>query len=589
MDRTNFLKAQPFLFPLDPAVSWPPPLPTETSERSSCRRETLLRDFWLSIEPLPAPGLSLEDREHSLSQQSIHTSRGPAFFVAPKGSSSSSNALTATNRGDSNDTNKQNDNFDPAMCPLELCVQSAILTPPPQASPTASYTDTFTASFSNRFTSPTAYQKLLRQQQLRQLQSMASSSLHNHRSKPQLKESTIFLKLDNIVYQMDLSHVENVDVQYDEAVGDASLLPEDDSKDGTSNSNTISRPTPPPSLLIQFGNSCVFRIFSLRGVTTDNLSTLQGVQNVLVQLLTADNQVPSEFPHQYYFSTGAATWASPAGSSTTVFSSSQEPGQRDFSVRGATTETPPSGHGGSSGSDYHRKPAADTSATSMEQGSGSKTGSASTEGKRGDTTTNHRESHDPHRDKQPSGEKRSAKSPMNSNSDPFSLMIRNRQAAFEQSKRDFDSLNSIILMHPLGPVDPKHPTKRLRGLQDQVQKLVQSVPESLAASYCTQSQLDEAIQRQHHRIYEYEMELDGLVNSFWPAPTRPATGTNHGNGTRNNNNDDSLSSSGRLSSISRRPQIESSECIRRANDLFEKHKEVVDEKLALSLLPTRGS
>jgi hypothetical protein len=533
MDRTSFLKAQPFLFPLE-SVSWPPPLPAETSERSSCRRETLLRDFLLSIEPLPCVS---EDRDR-LSQQSINTSRGPAFFAAPKRPPNATAAAENKRGGDPS----SNDSFDPSMCPLELCVQSATLTLPPTASP-AAYTENTVSSFSNRFTSPTAYQKLLHRQHRQQSMELAAS--HNNRSlRPQLRESTIVLKIDNLVCQMDLSHVENVDVQFDESDNAPNM------EEGSKDDNAIR----PPSLLIQFGNSCIFRIFSLRGVTTDNLSALKGVHNLLVQLLTAEDQVPSEFPNQFIFS---AALASPAGSSTTAFSSSQEPGQRDFS---RTSETPPSHNSGDL-----LKP----SSTSV-GGSGDK--GDSVEGQRKDGV---------HNPQPPSSENRPASPTI---SEQLSI-VRKKQAAYDQSKRDLNSLNEI-LMQPqttvgssaAGLADQQNSSKRLRVLQDQAMELLNSVPENLAASYCTQSQLQTVLQRQNEHIREYEKELDGLVNAFWPAPTR--TGASHGT-----NNGGGMS---RQSSMSRRPQIESSECIRRTNDLLQKHQEATEEKLALSFLPTRG-
>ena len=554
MDRSSFLRAQPFLFPIASSVSWPPPLPAETSERSSCRKETLLRDFWLSIEPLPCP--SWEDRERSLSQQSITTSRGPAFFT-----SSSKCSSYAAGNNQRTDTIHKDSNFDPAMCPIEVCVHSATLTLPSQETP-AAYVDIMSASFSNRFTSPTAYQKLLFRQQHRRQQSAAESLSHNHRIKPQLRESTIFLKIDQLVYQMDLSHVENVDIQSGESNDHTSI--QEDSKSGHSR---------PPSLLIQFGNACIFRIFSMKGVTANNLSALQGFHHLLVQLLTADDQVPSEFPHPYFI--GNAFLASPAGSSsnTTVgMSSSQEPGQRDFS---RPTETPPSSRMGGD---------PNPSATSKE-GSGDKAG-GSLEGTgeiAGPTSDGAPEASSKPQPQPQDGKRRSPVSP-STNSDQVSF-IRIRQAAYEQSKRDLGSLNDLLILpsHSLGCMgqadhEKDRPEKRLRVLQDQANELLNSVPDNLSVSYCTQSQLQEAIQRQNDRIHELELELDGLVNSFWPAPTR-STGAIGTTGL----------SSLQPSTFRRSPQIESSECIKRANDLLQKHKEAIEEKVALLTLPTRGS
>lgn len=590
MDRTSFLKAQPFLFPLESSVSWPPPLPAETSERSSCRRETLLRDFCLSIEPLHCLPVASEDRDR-LSQQSINTSRGPAFFAPPNNYNIPS-LNAAGNKVGADATSNDRNNFDPAMCSLELCVQSATLILPPHASP-ITYTENMSASFSNRFTSPTAYQKLLRQQQQHRHQHRSAAEFssislsHSRSNKPQIQESTIFLKMDNLVCQMDLSHVENVDVQYDDE-SDVSAMEDDN--------DICSTTTRPPSLLIQFGSSCLFRIFSLRGVNRDNLSTLKGVHNLLVQLLTADDQVPSEFPHQYF----SSALASPAGSSTTAFSSSHEPGQRDFSrpaAASAAAETPPShnnsgdlksppseveGSGGSKGN----------SSSSSAEGRGRDASTTNTLDGHSTTTTAH-DQEESSSAARASGEKEQSASPSTKPPEQLSI-VGKRQAAYEKSKTDLDSLNEI-LMRPhqstaavgssanTGGTAEQNDAKRLRVLlQDQAKELFNSIPENLAASYCTLSQIQEVVQLQNERIHEYEVELDGLVNAFWPAPTRTAGGTSAAAGSING-------LMNRQSSMDRRPQIESTECIRRANDLLQKHKDAIEEKFALSFLPTRGS
>ena len=64
MDRHSFLSSQPYLFPL-PSCSWPPQVSSETADQS-CRRELLLRDHMLSIEPIASKDGS---------------GLGPAFFL----------------------------------------------------------------------------------------------------------------------------------------------------------------------------------------------------------------------------------------------------------------------------------------------------------------------------------------------------------------------------------------------------------------------------------------------------------------------------------------------------------------------------
>jgi hypothetical protein len=86
MNRHSFLSSQPFLFALPSSSSWPPQI---TDDPSSCRREILLRDHFLSVEPL------LTNETDAL---------GPAFFIK------------------STDGEEE---FDPAMCKFEFAIHTA--------------------------------------------------------------------------------------------------------------------------------------------------------------------------------------------------------------------------------------------------------------------------------------------------------------------------------------------------------------------------------------------------------------------------------------------------------------------------------
>jgi hypothetical protein len=85
MNRHSFLSSQPFLFALR-SSSWPPQI---TDDPSSCRREILLRDHFLSVEPL------LTNETDAL---------GPAFFIK------------------STDGEEE---FDPAMCKFDFAIHTA--------------------------------------------------------------------------------------------------------------------------------------------------------------------------------------------------------------------------------------------------------------------------------------------------------------------------------------------------------------------------------------------------------------------------------------------------------------------------------
>jgi hypothetical protein len=115
----------------------------------------------------------------------------------------------------------------------------------------------------------------------------------------EIKETTVFFKINENVYQVDLGQIEHLEVE----LGDN----EETSK--------------PPSLLIQF-TICAFRVFSMTGVAADQFSALNGAKTRLFSFLTSDYFSP--------FPANVRGLASPTGSSSAP-SSSNEPGQKEIS------------------------------------------------------------------------------------------------------------------------------------------------------------------------------------------------------------------------------------------------------------------
>jgi len=525
MDRTSFLKAQPYLFPLERSVSWPPPLPPETADRSISRMETLLRDFALSIESLPSSSSS----EHgtSLSQQSIIVSIGPAFFAKPienvETTSKKKRAIEAASSCD-------NDKFDPAMCPMDLVVHSATLKHSPL---TPHHGESFPRSFSNRFTSPTAYQKILRRQHAANPMSHAT---------PQIQESTIYLKLDGHCYQLDLSYIENIELQeenYDD--------------------NDASRPT---SLMIQFGTVCVFRIFSTKNDQSFT-SALKTVQTLLIRLLTADDHVPSEFPVRF------SMLASPTGSSTTTgFSSANEPGQGDFSR--------PQHH-------HQQQKQQQQTPTNGDQGLLADEHSSSKSFSVNVVPLNPHPANDSQLSVQSIGTERGQSSsecqgPREGGAPPIEMdrlsVIRQRQAALSQAIGDISSLDELLLR---SEVENHHP-KRRRVIQDRALELMRSIPDCLAASYESQSQLESVLQHQNEKIHGYEVQLNELIQSFWPGSRKGSIGSGTGGGNLSRD----------VPIKDRPPPVDADECIQKANALLAQHKATLVETMAVSQLPNRG-
>ena len=207
----------------------------------------MLQDHFLSIEPI------LQDKKGTLR---------PAFFKKP--------------------ANYEENDFDPAMCKVELAIYAATV-----------HKNVLT-------TTPT-------KNEARFPSSSSSSSTFKHHANnvndpsSQVKETTFFLCIDGRVFQVDPGQIKDVSVQLDD----------DNAESGK-----------PPCLLIQFNSFCTFRIFSLMGALADQFSIFNGVKTSFMNFLTSDGNHVSPFPVSYL------TFAiSPMGSNT--HSSSNEPGQKD--------------------------------------------------------------------------------------------------------------------------------------------------------------------------------------------------------------------------------------------------------------------
>jgi hypothetical protein len=354
-------------------------------------------------------------------------------------------------------TSVKNDDshFDPAMCPLELAFVMATIPKQTMTTPTTDGKKTFQRSFlSPKVKEPT-----------------------------ELKESTVLMYIDEKAYQVDLEQIENVEVELD-------------NDDATSK---------PPCLLIQFSVG-TFRIFSLQGDSADQFSALNAVKTRLIHLLTSSDIV-SPFPSS---SATAASVASPGGSS--AFSSSNEPGQKEFShpapVPSERNERPEEGE-----SSTTEEPSTEQQALLVDRATASE-----------------------------------------------AAVTEHCQAAYAKARLDLESLTAIL--------ERREPSSRL--LRDQVHELLTSVPDHLASSYCTTAQLVHAVQNSNKRIGDYHVEMDGILQRFWP---------NHPKRAR---------LSERPSAADRRPQIPAEDCIARTQELLKKHREAVRAKYSLYLLPNRG-
>ena len=350
----------------------------------------------------------------------------------------------------------------------------------------------------------------------------------------QVQESTIYLRLDGHAYQLDVSCIENIELEEEDAPR-------------------------PPSLMIQFGTICILRIFSAK-LDPSSVTQLKTVQTLLIRLLTADGEVPSEFPVRY------PLLASPAGSSTTAFSSMNEPGQGDFS-RPPQQQTPT--HSGKvlvheSPSKSHNTTSSTSNGSNPHYATNSQQSALSTGTERGQSSS-----------EQP-GKKGAPSS--SSHLDHLTL-TRKRQEALIQSTSDLATLEQFVL-RPESGNDPK---RRRTMNEQQALELMNAVPESFAASYGPHSQLESVFQHQNERIHEYEVQMSELVQSFWPGTRK---GLDGGGGSL---------SRGQPALLVDRPllpqpqsDLTAEACIEKANRILAQHKAAILDKLAVSLLPSRG-
>eukprot|EP00934_Nitzschia_sp_Nitz4_P005637 Nitzschia sp. Nitz4//scaffold102_size76354//9597//11159//NITZ4_005624-RA/size76354-processed-gene-0.95-mRNA-1//1//CDS//3329532225//5627//frame0 len=303
MDRTHFLRALPFLHPLEDCP-WPPPLPTKDNTQG--RREIWWDDhFWLSMEPYEEGAAS----QDSMSQLSILRPRSTLFFKVDQPGSGEEGGDTDATAGSCNFS-------DPAMCPIQVIMQRSKRVRP---SSTNSHSPQDQGNPSKLLVSPSAYRKLTR-----------SDSTSNKLSvEDEVHETALFWRIHETVYQVDLAQVENIDIQM-------TSFPSSDSLEH-------------PSILLQFGALLVFRIF--RPVTMDEKESrrlLSALQESLIHLLTKsdDTHVPAPCPIALPVSV-----TSPSGGSSTTLgfrsSGSQEPGQGELDLKAAapnaSEETPNDG------------------------------------------------------------------------------------------------------------------------------------------------------------------------------------------------------------------------------------------------------
>jgi hypothetical protein len=149
--------------------------------------------------------------------------------------------------------------------------------------------------------------------------------------------------------------------------------------------------------------------------------------------------------------------------------------------------------------------------------------------------------------------------------------IQRHQRAHAQSQQGLESLQQLLHL-PQPPVG-EAPSSNLR---DHASALLTAVADDYNSSYCSRAQLAQAAQVYDSRIQSYQTRLDDLLTNFFPS-SRPAKRSRTTNG------------SGRSIVPEDKPKPTSSDqVVACASNLMQQHKEAVQGRHALSLLPNRG-
>jgi hypothetical protein len=148
--------------------------------------------------------------------------------------------------------------------------------------------------------------------------------------------------------------------------------------------------------------------------------------------------------------------------------------------------------------------------------------------------------------------------------------ILRHQRAHAQSQKGLESLQHLLHL-PQPPAGEEPPS----NLRDHASALLTAVADDWNSSYCSRAQLVQAAQAYYSRIQSYQTQLDDVLTNFFPS-SRPTK--------RSRTNNDS----GRSIVPPDKPKPTSDQVVSWASNLIQQHKEAVQGRHALSLLPNRG-
>jgi hypothetical protein len=156
--------------------------------------------------------------------------------------------------------------------------------------------------------------------------------------------------------------------------------------------------------------------------------------------------------------------------------------------------------------------------------------------------------------------------------DEFVSKTNKSRTSLQQARERLETLQKVLAL-PVTSV-----AGSTADLQEQMSELLTSVPESVAASYCTRLQISRALHAHNSKIKKYHSELHDISKAFIPS-ARARKRSRHSNNIEENRVPP-------MTTTCKQPPAEV--CISKTKELLRKHKEALRAKYALALLPSRG-
>jgi hypothetical protein len=534
MDRSSFLSSLSFLIPIA-SSSWPPRTSNSngnggntTTTATAVRSERLLQDHYsVSFEPL--------------ARNRSDTSKASAATTTNIGSATTTAATAATARtlgpaffGSSSLTTI--DNFDPALCSLEMVLE---------------YTDNENDN-SNNNNNSNGYGGNQRRNNsysspMQQTHHHQNGRNNNHRHQNANATAVSYTGIAYVslhgssIFQLDLSELQSVQVQ---------------ETDATAATSSMQQHTP-PCLLLKFSEVAVLRIFSLVTVPADEHFHLQGVCNKMTTAASAA-AASSQSAYSSMMTTMCDAVASPRPSNSR--------GLVGSCSTGSSTDT---GFGGKDRHDVSGAAEGEHKAR-QEDGQPSTTAWSAQKGL----------THDDEEDEE-------------NPRDRMDRRIQRRRLAYDKSVAGMQALETVLDM-PVSTFFADHPAAMTAQatasavLMDRVGPLLTAIGDDLTNAYARQGDKAQAMQACESNLAECRNSLDENLKSFFPLPRSKQRLLTTRTSTATSSSSSSLAAARNGGNSNNDTGVDVDEIAEQVQELVQRQKEAVRKRHELFLLPSRG-